>query len=254
MIDKKKVVQRLNRGSRLKELPLLHLAILVIACVEVLGEGLRVFYLQMLKPIPIILMILYIHDKNRMRKHLVPRIIEAGLVLSLVGDVCLMFKEMPAFLVGTCFFMVAHLLYIVGFRMGDKVKTLKKTFRNLRRVAYLVIFLLALGNYFTLWDKFQSKIIFVPYVAILSLETMNCLGRYERTQNSSFYFVVIGIVLFTVSDNLLGFLKFNHIKTDLGRAVIMLTYYAAQYFIMHGALHQSNLIYDINKEGKAKGN
>lgn len=55
------------------------------------------------------------------------------------------------------------------------------------------------------------------------------------------------MLLFTISDNLLGFLKFNQIKTDLGRAIIMLTYYAAQYFLMHGALHQSNLIFEINK-------
>lgn len=81
---------------------------------------------------------------------------------------------------------------------------------------------------------------------------MNCLARYERTVNSSFYFVVLGIVLFTVSDNLLGFLKFNQIKTDLGRAVIMLTYYSAQYFLMHGALHQSNLVFEINKYQDAK--
>ena len=54
-------------------------------------------------------------------------------------------------------------------------------------------------------------------------------------------------MLFSVSDNLLGFLKFNAIKTDLGRSIIMLTYYAAQYFIMHGALHQSNLKYEVDQ-------
>jgi hypothetical protein len=31
MIDRKKLVQRLNKGSRLKELPLLHFAIIVVA-------------------------------------------------------------------------------------------------------------------------------------------------------------------------------------------------------------------------------
>ena len=53
--------------------------------------------------------------------------------------------------------------------------------------------------------------------------------------------------LFAVSDNLLAFLKFNGIKTDSGRFLIMLTYYGSQYFIMHGALHQSNLQYEIDK-------
>jgi hypothetical protein len=97
-----------------------------------------------------------------------------------------------------------------------------------------------------------SRIIFVPYIGILALETVSCLARYERTVNSSFYFVLIGIILFSLSDNLLGFLKFNHIKTDVGRSVIMITYYGAQYFIMHGALHQSNLVYEMNKHHDSK--
>ena len=58
------------------------------------------------------------------------------------------------------------------------------------------------------------------------------------------------MVLFSVSDNMLAFLKFNAIKTDLGRSIIMLTYYSAQYFIMHGALHQSNLKYEIDHLAK----
>lgn len=92
MIDRKKLVQRLNRGSKLKDLPVLHFAILVATLLEVLGEWLRIYHLQMLKPVPIVLMIIYIHDKNRARQHFVPNIVEAGLVLSLVGDVCLMSK------------------------------------------------------------------------------------------------------------------------------------------------------------------
>lgn len=67
MIDKKKVVQRMNRGSRLKDMPLTNFAIIVIALVEVIGEGLKIYPLQLLKPVPIILMIFYVHFKNKMR-------------------------------------------------------------------------------------------------------------------------------------------------------------------------------------------
>ncbi len=178
MIDRKKLVQRLNRGSRLKELPLLHFAIIVVAVLEVVGEGLRIFPLQMLKPVPIILMIIYIHDKNKARQHLVPRVIEAGIALSLIGDICLMSNEMSSFMVGTGFFMAAHVLYIVGFRMGEKVKVLKKSYRRARWVAYVVIGVALLGNYQMLWDKLPSKVIFAPYMAILAVETMACLARY----------------------------------------------------------------------------
>jgi uncharacterized membrane protein YhhN len=192
-------------------------------------------------------MIIYIHDKNRARQHLVPRLVEVGLILSLVGDVLLMSKEMSSFLVGTGFFMTAHVLYIIAFGIGEKIKSLKRSIRTYRTISYFIVSSLLLLNIYTLWDLFPSKIIFVPYAVILTFEIIVCLARYEKTINSSFYFILIGAVLFTISDNLLGFLKFNHIRTDLGRLVIMLTYYGAQYFIMHGSLHQSNLIYEINK-------
>ncbi len=37
-------------------------------------------------------MIIYIHGKNSSRQHLVPNLIEAGLIMSLIGDVLLMSK------------------------------------------------------------------------------------------------------------------------------------------------------------------
>ena len=73
------------------------------------------------------------------------------------------------------------------------------------------------------------------------------VSRYEITGNSSYYFAIIGGIAFAFSDNLLGFLKFNALKSDLGRAIVMVTYYIAQYFIMHGSLHQSNLQYELDK-------
>jgi uncharacterized membrane protein YhhN len=58
---------------------------------------------------------------------------------------------MSSFMVGTCFFMLAHLLYTVGFRAGQKVKTLKKRYRIMRTIAYAVILLAAAGNIYMLW-------------------------------------------------------------------------------------------------------
>jgi len=51
-----------------------------------------------------------------------PSLIEAGLFVSLIGDVMLMFNEDSAFLVGTLFFGVSHIVYIVAFRMGETVR------------------------------------------------------------------------------------------------------------------------------------
>ena len=118
LIDKKKISKRLNKNSKLKELPLLNFYILVAVLFEIIGEGFRIYYLQMLKPLPIMLMIYYIGSKNSPRDHLMPRFVMIGLCFSLIGDCFLMVNEMSSFITGTLFFMVAHTLYIIAFMMG----------------------------------------------------------------------------------------------------------------------------------------
>ena len=122
----------------------------MIALIEPVGELFKIYFIQMMKPIPIILMIYYIHDKNRSRDHLVPNLVKYGLALSLVGDVCLMLNDMSSFLIGTGFFMVGHLLYIISFRIGEKVKKLKASYRLLRKIIYGVILILLVLNYYQL--------------------------------------------------------------------------------------------------------
>lgn len=162
-----------------------------------------------------------------------------------MGDLFLMSNEDSSFVIGTIFFMIAHAIYIAAFRMGEEIKEIGREFKIMRWGAYIVIVVLMFANIYGLWDKFINKPIFTIYTGILALEAIVTLQRYETSNKPSFFFILIGVSLFTVSDNLLGFLKFNAIKTDLGRFFIMLTYYGAQYFIMHGALHQSNLQHEI---------
>jgi len=84
--------------------------------------------------------------------------------------------------------------------------------------------------------------------------TIFAVKRYELTTPYSYSFTILGAILFGLSDNLLGFLKFNKISTDVGRAMVMLLYYSGQYFIMHGAMHHSNLQHELNKFFKSAGN
>lgn len=247
MIDHKKLIQRHGKESQPKKLPFVNLAIILTALIQPIGEVFRIYYLQMIKPIPIILMIYYIHEKNKSKNELVSNLVKYGLIFSLVGDILLMANDTSSFVLGTSFFMVAHVIYIFAFRVGEKVKKLENKFVVMRKVGYAIVFVALLLNEYDLWDKVPSRIVFIPYIAILAFENIVSLERYEKTQNSSFFFVLIGVLLFTISDNLLGFLKFNAIKTDLGRMVIMFTYYGGQYFLMHGALHQSDLVYQTDK-------
>lgn len=107
-------------------------------------------------------------------------------------------------------------------------------------------------NSYMMWDVLPSKILFPFYGGVVCLNAVVAVLRYEKTTPYSYLFILVGSLLFGISDSLLGFLKFNHIHTSLGRAVIMLTYYSAQYLIMHGSLHHSNLQHNINQLVKGK--
>jgi uncharacterized membrane protein YhhN len=97
------------------------------------------------------------------------------------------------------------------------------------------------SNIYTLIDLFPNKVLFPIYGATLAAMTISAAKRYEYTTPYSFGFILVGGILFGISDNILGYLKMNQIKSDFGRMIIMLTYYSGQYLIMHGSLHHSNL-------------
>lgn len=69
-----------------------------------------------------ILMIVYADLKNSHKNHSVVQMIKAGLCFSLVGDVLLMSNDMPSFMIGTCYFIVSHIIYMVAFGIGEEVK------------------------------------------------------------------------------------------------------------------------------------
>ena len=98
-----------------------------------------------------VLMIIYIHSKNSSRQHLIPSLVELGLVLSLVGDVMLMFDEDSAFMIGTLFFAAGHIVYIIAFRMGGVVKEIATQLKIMRIGVYLLISGLTTLNIFLLW-------------------------------------------------------------------------------------------------------
>ena len=90
MIDKKKLSKRIAKENKIREMPLLNLYILIVAILVCIGSWFKIYILELLKPVPMIMMIIYLHQKNSSRQHLVPNLVEAGLAMSLVGDILLM--------------------------------------------------------------------------------------------------------------------------------------------------------------------
>jgi len=68
---------------------------------------------------------------------------------------------------------------------------------------------MCIGNTYMLFDKMPNKILFTLYGCALAIMVCSALKRYENTTPYSFGFIIAGSLLFALSDNLLGFLKFN---------------------------------------------
>ena len=164
-----------------------------------------------------------------------------------------MFSEISAFMFGTGFFLIAHVLYCIAFNIGDPVRQSNVTGYLIRKFISLVLIGLFFFNVYDLWDKFPNRVLFISYAFVLLLMNIFSINRYEKTTPYSYWFMAVGAVLFGLSDNLLGYLKFNNIPSDLGRAGVMLLYYSGQYLLMHGAMHHSNLQYQISRYLKATG-
>lgn len=146
-------------------------------------------------------------------------------------------------MIGTVFFLIAHILYCIAFTIGDRVRASSSLNKILRLVACIALFGMFIGNIYALWNVMPNRLLFSLYGFVLCLMNIFAVRRYEITTPYSFGFVVAGALLFGLSDNLLAMLKFNGVNTNFGRAVVMLFYYSGQYLLMHGAMHHSNLQY-----------
>lgn len=156
-------------------------------------------------------------------------------------------------MIGTVFFLFAHILYVVAFTIGTKVRVCTPTNLIVRLGIGFIYVAMCISNIYTLWDVFPNRFLFTTYGIVLCFMNLFALKRYQITTPYSFGFVVAGAILFGLSDNLLAMLKFNKYSTNLGRAVVMLFYYSGQYLLMHGAMHHSNLQHEINKYFKNSG-
>jgi len=82
------------------------------------------------------------------------------------------------------------------------------------------------------------KVPVILYMVIILLMLLSALNRYGKVNGLSYILVVIGAMLFVISDSLIAITKF-HMNINFGGIVIMITYVAGQYLIALGCLRQN---------------
>jgi uncharacterized membrane protein YhhN len=187
------------------------------------------------KPLIVISLLVYLFI-NDGQKGKAAMLAISGLLLSLLGDVLLVFQGQQSlfFIGGLISFLTAHLLYIFYYLRSSNTIATKKL-KN-KSIYFLLMILYGIVFCFLLNDKLGAlKVPVFIYTSVLISMNIFALNRYGKVNDDSFKLIMIGALCFASSDSLLAINKFL-IPIPLAGIWIMATYAAAQYFITKGVL------------------
>lgn len=158
-----------------------------------------------------------------------------ALFLSLLGDILLMFvfKSPHFFSGGLVAFLLAHIFFIILFyrKKSNKPLGFGLTLGTILYIVFILNFIL--GNLGTM------RYPVIIYMVIIMNMFIAATHRKKNVGKLSYNLILIGAILFVVSDSILALNKFY--KPILYPQVsIMLTYGLAQLFITLGILKQDN--------------
>lgn len=153
----------------------------------------------------------------------------AALLLSLAGDICLMFAGNAAFIGGLSSFLLAHLLFMWAFVQGLQVQTLPwwAAIYVVYGIAFSLVLLPRAGS---------LKIPVLLYGAILMGMAITASIRYSHVADPSGLLALVGASLFVLSDSALGARKFIGAYRG-AQGLILSTYWAAIGLIAASALY-----------------
>lgn len=160
------------------------------------------------------------------------RWVVAALVLSWGGDVLLLFESRASmfFMLGLGSFLLAHIAYSIFFNRlrregGLSIKPLFLAFVG----AYYAALVISLYPY--LEDMRLPVLVYGVVISTMLVLALSLGPLKERIG----LFLVLGAILFVLSDSVLALNKFMQSFTGAGE-IVMLTYGMAQFFIVSGSI------------------
>jgi len=211
-------------------------------------EGLNAFIPSLVvRSLLMPMLILFYHSHIRGKYNTVHRLIMAGLFFAWAGDISLqiandrqffiLYSEYM-FLIGLGSYLITQVLYIVAFNIpwGNHTVLSTRIYHTLLVLSYGLLLIWFL--YRSLGDM---KVPVILYAFVILLMLLSALNRYGKASGISYIIVVIGAILFVISDSMVAINKF-HFKFQFARTLIMITYLTAQYLIVLGCLKQDILV------------
>lgn len=161
------------------------------------------------------------------------RLLLAGLFFSWIGDVLLMLEDRhPLFFIfGLVSFLTTHIFYIVYFLR------IRSANASLLKKQPLYIALVLAYGISLVWQLYpylgDLKIPVMVYAAVICTMLLCSIHIFPKVNRTAALYYWLGATSFVVSDSLLAINKFYQAFAYAG-LLIMLTYCAAQYFIVLG--------------------
>jgi uncharacterized membrane protein YhhN len=183
--------------------------------------------------IPILLLLLYF-SKNTVPDR---KLLITGLFFSWLGDIFLLFdaKNDLFFIFGLVCFLTTHIFYIIYF-----LKIPASTISLLKKQPLIVLLVIAYGAVLV-WLLYPHlgdlKIPVIIYATVICTMLLCSLHIFLKVNKPANLFYLAGAAFFVLSDSLLAINKFYQPFAFAG-VYIMLTYCAAQYFIVNGFIKQ----------------
>ncbi|MBL7703441.1 MAG: lysoplasmalogenase [Ferruginibacter sp.] len=210
----------------------------LLALLDVVGIAAKIELLHFIaKPLlmPVLMLLVYFTRSTVPGKGL----LLTGLFFSWLGDVFLLFEyKYPLFFIfGLVSFLTTHIFYIVYFlriRSGNS--------SLLKKQPVFIALVLAYGITLV-WQLYPHlgdlKLPVMVYAAVICSMLLCSLHVFLKVNKQAAWFYLCGALFFVLSDSLLAINKFYQPFAYAG-VFIMLTYCAAQFFIVSGYIQQDN--------------
>lgn len=213
---------------------------LIIVALVLFASSTHNFILEIIfKPLIVISLLIYLFIQGGHKGKAVSFAI-SGLILSLLGDVFLIFQDKHPlfFIAGLVSFLLAHVSYIFYYRRSSDSISQKK----INNKAFIILLMMVYGIvfYMLLYNNLGGlKVPVFVYTTVLISMNIFALNRFGKVNDKSFKLIMTGAICFALSDSLLALNKFL-IPLPLAGVWILATYAAAQYFITQGVLSKIN--------------
>ena len=222
-----------------KKFTILYYGLVAVFMCSVLFDQILVHYV--VKPLFMIVLMIFHRQQLNGNLPVFSKMIQFGLFLSWVGDIALMIDERYPilFVVGLGAFLVAHLGYAAAFMRN--VKDSKSSLNIPKSVLMALPFIAITGCFFYYMKDGLPADLFVPvlaYTIVISIMGITAASRHKHVDSKSFNWILIGAILFILSDMVIAINKFV-IDFEYDAILNMALYLTGQFMITVGAIFYS---------------